>query len=290
MVATYSSWRRSTALLSKIFDLHMPYLATSTHLRIEFALWACTVLLASASSTVLYRNSYLSTYGDWTFMLWVGTWLGRHFLVRLACTLSWICPPRSPWGEGGGRNGRLGGGWRRRRKFETWLHRQRGGGSGAVLGGYGRYSSSSSSSSLSTPSPAIIASIRRQCHRMKWIIRLLLSPYDAFSRLLKSVQYCGMAGQYCDASAANGVASAAMVMLPGGVVSGLVDVDHHHFPMSTTRGGGGGSSFGGHGGHHHHHHPHSFGGRDHHLVGSSSHQSYGVAGHADVMLSLAMSW
>ena len=244
MVVTYSSWRRSKALLSKVFDLHMPYLATSTHLRIEFALWVCTVLLVSASSTVLYRNSYLSTYGDWTFMLWVGTWLGRHFLVRLACTLSWICPPRSSWGggvvPGGGEgNGRLGGGWRRRRAFETWLHRQRGGGGGAVLGGYGRYSSSwssSSSSPPSPPSPAIITSIRRQCHRIKWIFRLLLSPYDAFSRLLKSVQYCGMAGQYCDASAANGVASAAMVMLPGGVVGGLVDVDHHHRGRSIYRG------------------------------------------------------
>jgi hypothetical protein len=55
------------ALLSKVFDLHMPYLATTLHLRIEFALWLCTLLHVSASSHVLYKRSYLTTYGNWTF-------------------------------------------------------------------------------------------------------------------------------------------------------------------------------------------------------------------------------
>lgn len=211
-------WRRSAALLSKVFDLHLPYLATTLHLRIEFALWACTLLLASASSTVLYKRSYLTTGGDWTFLLWVGTWLGRHFLVRLACTIAWVCPPRSRHprsggesssGGGGGGGGvdhrRLGGSWRRRRAFETWLSRRRGAGAPAGGGGGRR------------PAPAA-ALLRRHLHRLRYLLRILLSPYGAFSALVRWVQSSAMAGQYCDESAANGVASAAMMMLvpPGG--------------------------------------------------------------------------
>mmetsp|Transcript_27663 Transcript_27663/g.66652 ORF Transcript_27663/g.66652 Transcript_27663/m.66652 type:complete len:202 (-) Transcript_27663:81-686(-) len=82
-------------LLSKIFDLHLPYLATTLHLQIELALWICTLLLTGASSVVLYKRSYLHTTGDWAFLTWVGVWLGRHFVMRLACTMTWADPPSS---------------------------------------------------------------------------------------------------------------------------------------------------------------------------------------------------
>ena len=102
----------SMGLLSKLFDTHIPYLTTTIHLQIEFALWICTLLLTCASSLILYKHSWDPfSAGDGTFLLWVGLWLGRHFILRLVCTVTWVDP-------GNERKGNYGGSWRRRRSFE----------------------------------------------------------------------------------------------------------------------------------------------------------------------------
>jgi len=178
-------------LMSKIFDLHLPYLTTTLHLQIEFALWICTVLLTAASSMVLYKNSFLTTYGDWVFLSWVGLWLGRHFILRLVCTVTWI--------DASCKNSIDNVSWRRRRSFQTWLHRHK----------------------------------ARQSiyHRLRWFISLL-SPYNILTMVVKLIQTCAMAGQYCDTSAANGVANAAMVVATGG--SGGDDHLHSQYHSSKS--------------------------------------------------------
>merc|ERR1719291_1282680 len=95
-----------TNLLSHAVDLRLPMWHSTHHLQIELTLWFCTVLLTAASSLVLYKHSYLSTSGDAKVLLCVGLWTGRHFLVRLLCSATWVDVPR-PRGTAGG--------WRRRR-------------------------------------------------------------------------------------------------------------------------------------------------------------------------------
>jgi hypothetical protein len=184
-------------LISKIFDLHLPYLTTTLHLQLEFALWICTILFTVASSRVLYKHSFLSTYGDWVFLSWIGAWLGRHFFLRLVCTITLIDLPGNHW-RGGMSHSHYGGSWRRRRAFHSWLHFHR----------------------------------RQQSlyHRIRWLLRLF-SPYNIAVMLVEFIQTCSMAGQYCDSSAANGVASAATMML---VASGGGDDHHPHAKNSST--------------------------------------------------------
>ncbi|KAL7534236.1 hypothetical protein ACHAXR_008188 [Thalassiosira sp. AJA248-18] len=215
-------------LASKILDLHLPYLTTTLHLQIELALWICTLLLTAASSLVLYKHSYLYTVGDWVFLSWVGLWLGRHFILRLVCTTTFV-DPGSDW------RGNYGGSWRRRRSFHTWLHRHQ---------------------------------ARRQSlyHRLRWLASLF-SPYNILSMVVTLIQTCAMAGQYCDASAANGVASAAMMVAGGGGGGGTMgEHEHHHHSSKSSA-----------------HHSHG----QHALFGPYP-QSNDV--HTAIILSLARSW
>ena len=178
-------------LVAKIFDLHLPLLTSTRHLQLELLLWICSILFTISSSLVLYKHTYLRTFGDWVVLITVGTWLGRHFFLRLVCTITWVDPPGV-----GGRH--FGGSRRRRRAFDTWLHQNR----------------------------------RQQnlYHRIRWLLSLI-SPYNIATMLVKFIQTCAMAGQYCDTSAANGVASAAMMML---VASGGGDDHGHHFSKSSS--------------------------------------------------------
>lgn len=204
-------------MMMKTINLQLPYPTTVIHLQIEFALWICTLLLAVASFMVLYKNSFLTTYGDVVFFSWVGAWLGRHFLLRLVCTVTTI--------DGNKNNGR------QRRKFQSWLYRYK-----------ARHS---------------------VYYRIRWYLSLL-SPYNLLRMGIKLIQTCAMAGQYCDASAANGVASAAMIIASGG--SGGDDQYHLHH-------------------HHHHHHHHS-------SKNSTLHSPYPQSGvmHTVIILSIARSW
>ena len=224
-------------LATKIFDLHLPYLTSTLHLQIELALWICTLLLTAASSLVLYKHSYLYTGGDWVFLSWVGLWLGRHFLIRLICTVTWV-DTGSEW------RGSHPGSWRRRHQFSTWMHRHQGRAKRGSL-----------------------------YHRLRWIISLLCSPYTILCTLVKLLQTCAMAGQYCDTSAANGVASAAMLGAGGGGGGGTIMGEHEHH----------------HHGHHHGHH--------HHSSNKSSSQAFFIGPyphsndvHTAVILSMARSW
>ena len=222
-------------LLTKIFDLHLPYLTTKLHLQIEFALWICTILLTCASSGVLYKHSFLSTYGDWVFLSWVGLWLGRHFLLRLVCTITFVGGTVTFVDRGAvWPRHTYEGSWRRRKSFKTWLYKRE-----ARDSVY---------------------------HRVRWML-CLCSPYNILSMLVKLIQTCAMAGQYCDTSAAHGVASAAMIMASGG--SSGHD-DHHHV----------------------HHHHSSKGSTHHHHSGGLSFGPYPQSNvvHTAVILSLARSW
>lgn len=220
-------------LTSKLFDLHVPHLTSQLHLQIEAALWLCTFLLTMASSHVLYKDSYLKLHGDWSFIFWVSLWLGRHYLIRWVCTITYI-DTYNDW------RGHYGGSWKRRKAFQTWLHKQQ------------------AKTSL--------------YHRIRWLFSLC-SPYNITCAVVKWIQSCAMAGQYCDTSAAHGVASAALMNATGGGSGGGgSDHDHHHHHHS----------------HHHHHH------------GSKGSMSHGHSGfgpypstndvHSAVILSLARSW
>jgi len=153
------------------------------------------------------------------FLSWVGMWLGRHFILRLVCTATWIDPPSTSVGNSS--NIRYGGSWRRRRAFRTWLH------------GHQRRNSI--------------------YHRLRWFQLSLISPYNLCSNIVKFIQTCAMAGQYCDASAAKGRVGTIMV-----------GDDHHssHHKSSTHN--------------------------QHHVLFGPYPQSNHV--HADVILSLARSW
>ena len=180
-------------LMSQFLNWQIPHITTSLHLRNEFALWIATILLTAASSHVLYKDSFLSTAGDIKFMLFVSLWLGRHFMLRLICTVTWVD------NYDGKDKQNLGGGWRRRRAFQTWIHaRER--------------------STLFY-------------HRIKWFLRVC-SPYNVCVMVIKLIQSYAMAGQYCDASAANGVANAAM--LSGGI-GGVDDHYHHHSSKGSSQ-------------------------------------------------------
>lgn len=181
-------------LVAKIFDLHLPFLTTTLHLQLEFILWICTILFTISSSLVLYKQTYLHTFGDWVFLFTVGAWLGRHFLLRLVCTITWVDPP-APGVDGSC----FGGSRRRRRAFNTWMLRH-----------------------------------QRQkslYYRLRWLLSFL-SPYNIITTIIKFVQTYAMAGQYCDASAANGVASAAMMML---ATSGSGDDNHLHYGHNFSK-------------------------------------------------------
>ena len=95
----------------------VPSLPSTLHVQVELALWACCTLLTASSGLVLYKHSYLSTSGDLAVLLTVSAWLGRHVLLRVACTLTVV---------GAGRAGRHqhGGGRRRRREFRSWARRR----------------------------------------------------------------------------------------------------------------------------------------------------------------------
>ena len=123
-------------------------------------------------------------------------------MLRLMCTVTWVDPyDYSNHGNKKNKNDNYnyGGGWKRRRAFQTWLH--------------GRERSTS------------------LYHRIRWFIRAC-SPYNVHQVVLKLIQSYAMAGQYCDASAANGVASA--VMLSGGV--GGHGVDDHYYHHHSSKG------------------------------------------------------
>eukprot|EP00986_Skeletonema_menzelii_P017106 scaffold17501_cov120-Skeletonema_menzelii.AAC.1 len=183
--------------LCQVLNWQTPHLTTSLHLRNEFALWIATILLTAASSHVLYKGAFLSTAGDIKFMLFVSMWLGRHFILRLICTVTWV---DNHYIDGKHKhNNKFGGGWKRRRAFQTWIHaRER-------------------SSSM--------------YHRIRWLFRVC-SPYNVLLMVVQLIQSYAMAGQYCDVSAANGVASAAM--LSGGV-GGVDDHYHHHSSKASSQ-------------------------------------------------------
>ena len=96
----------------------MPVVPSALHVQIELALWVCATLLTASSSLVLYKHSYLSTTGDLAVLFAISAWLGRHFLLRLICTLT-SAGVRSP------ATNNYGGGRRRRREFRRWMHRNR---------------------------------------------------------------------------------------------------------------------------------------------------------------------
>ncbi|KAL9190779.1 hypothetical protein ACHAXT_000485 [Thalassiosira profunda] len=193
-------------LASRILDLHLPNLPTTLHLRIEFALWICTLFLAAASSHVLYKHSYMNTAGDVMFLSWVGLWLGRHFLLRLMCTVAWV----DPGSEG---RGHYGGSWGRRRAFKTWLHRHR------------------------------QRERRSVYHRLRWLLGLL-APYNLACGVVNFIKSNAMAGQYCDASAAHGASAA--VILAGGGSGGDDHSHHHHSSKGSGHSHGQHAMFGPH--------------------------------------------
>ena len=129
-------------------------------------------------------------------MLFVSLWLGRHFLLRFICTVTWVDTY-----DGKKDSTKFGGGWKRRRAFQTYIHGQK------------------KSSSM--------------YHRIRWLFRVC-SPYNVCLMVVQLIQSYAMAGQYCDVSAANGVASAAM--LSGGV-GGADDHYHHHSSKSSSQHG-----------------------------------------------------
>eukprot|EP00804_Cyclotella_cryptica_P003419 CCRYP_018570-RA/>CCRYP_018570-RA protein AED:0.29 eAED:0.29 QI:0/-1/0/1/-1/1/1/0/838 len=189
---------------------HLPYITTSIHLRAELALLICNILLVAASSHNLYKNAYLTNSGDWKYLLAVSFWLGRHVFLRAVCTLSWV-DVGSTIGE---RNVVNGLGWNRRRDFEAWAERQR-----------HQYQG---------------RSLFQMMYRWLRGIVGLFSPFNLMATLVRLIQQYAMGGQYCDGSAARGVASAAMMMYggSGGNFGGGGDdshgsktnkhVSHHH--------------------------------------------------------------
>lgn len=156
----------------------------------------------SASSHVLYKGAFLSTSGDVKYMLFASLWLGRHFMLRLICTVTWVDNNYHAGNKNKHNNTKFGGGWKRRRAFQTWMHAHE------------------KSTSF--------------YHRLRWLFRVC-SPYNVHLKVLQLIQSYAMAGQYCDASAANGVASAAM-MLSGGV-GGVDDHYYHHSSKGSSQHG-----------------------------------------------------
>lgn len=298
---------------------------------------------------MLYKHSYLTLVGDWTFLFWVGLWLGRHFLLRLIFTVSWVYPPsifssssttfinnwssliRSKKKRPGNR---LGGSWTRRRNFDTWLHRQKCTGRirqgredyddyvdeeeqcnigdyvvehaiaailGTMIGGSIAVNLEWATNVNSTVRfiwrliPCLVAStvLYRYRHRLRYITRTFLSPYVILSTIINWMYYFAMAGQYCDASAANGIASLAMMEGWGGGL--MMETDHHL--LSSLNSGGGKGHHHGHNNNHHRHHSHH-----HHypdlllsLAGSSNlYASNGIGGgiapHIAIIISLSRTW
>jgi len=218
--------------LCRLFHWPTPHLTTTLHLQNEFALWIATILLTAASSHVLYKSAFLSTSGDVKFLAFVSLWLGRHFLLRLICTVTWVDQYYSSSYNNNNNNYNRdnsnsdNGGWKRRRAFQTWIH-------------------------------------ARERHRIRWLCRVLCSPYNIHLMVLKLIQSYAMAGQYCDLSAANGVAASAVMLSSGGGVGGGSD-DHYY--------------------HHHHYYNYSSKGS------SSSQNSLFGQGHVTVILALARMW
>ena len=124
-------------------------------------------------------------------------------MLRLVCTVTWVDP-----GNNGGLGGHhYGGSWKRRKSFKTWLHHHQ--------------------------------ARRSVYHRARWALSLL-SPYNILTMIIKWIQTCAMAGQFCDASAANGVASVAMM---GGTDDHMM-IHHHSSKGSLHSHGQYGSLFG----------------------------------------------
>ncbi|KAL7475063.1 hypothetical protein ACHAW6_000996, partial [Cyclotella cf. meneghiniana] len=198
----------SRSILTAIGISHFLYIPTSIHLRAELALLICNVLLVAASSHNLYRNSYLTNSGDWTYLLTVCLWLGRHVFLRIMCTSSWVDAGSTI----GDRNVVNGLGWNRRRDFEAWADRQRNQKQGRFL--------------------------FRMMYR--WLRRTigLLSPFNLMETLIRLIQQYAMGGQYCDGSAARGVASAAMILYGGSGGNFNGGGDDSHGPKAIKHHGG----------------------------------------------------
>lgn len=99
----------------------------------------------------------------------------------------------------------------------------------------------------------------------RWMLRML-SPYNLMTTFVHMIQSYAMAGQYCDNSAAQGVASVAMISSgAGGNFASVGGDDHHH--------------------HHYVHHYSSKGGKH------AASQSFGSSEmHTNVILSVARFW
>ena len=185
---------------------HLPFLPTSIHLRAEVALLVCNILLICASSHNLYRNAYLSTIGDWKYLIATSVWLGRHVFLRIACTISWV----DVAGEVGERNVVDGLGHNRRKDFRVWMDRQR--------------------------------NMRRRrsflqivfCW-LKWIVGAF-SPINVMMKVMSFIKQYGMGGQYCDDSASRGVSSAVILMHGMGGNFGSGGDDHHPSFKSSKQG------------------------------------------------------
>ncbi|KAL7509516.1 hypothetical protein ACHAXN_007816 [Cyclotella atomus] len=200
-------------LLTATSTTHLPYLHTTIHLRSEIALLLCNILFICASSHNLYRNAYLQSAGDWKYLAASSLWLGRHVFLRIICTASWIDVGSDCIGE---RSVVDGLGWGRRRDFHTWMEQH-----------------TSSRQSRRGNSQSFVKIV---CSWIRWMMDIL-SPWNLVSNLVYFIkQYC-MGGQYCDGSAARGVASAAILMYgTGGGSFGGVE-DQYHTSSKTSKHG-----------------------------------------------------
>lgn len=185
-------------------------------------------------------------------------------MLRLICTWTWVdvrgaslggifgidCRGNN-WG-GKFHNNHVTGGWARRRSFQRWKNNYE----------YRR--------NLCEGNVFLALYFRS-----RWLLSFL-SPRSIYSSCLSLIQSYTMAGQYCDASAAQGMASPAMIL-------------------------GGGSGFGGFGGggdmdsHHHHHHSSKGSNRNVYASHGGTHALFGPhpspnETHAVIILSLSRIW
>ncbi len=210
--------------------MQIPYLPTTIHLKNEIALWICTILFTAASSHTLYRDSYLTTFGDYKFLFWVSLWLGRHWILRLVCTWTWVDIGGSTWAGLFGisnhewRTNKFGcnmnhsdGGQERLQSFKKWQYHY-------------YYRKNSQEGNV----------FRAMYHRYRWLLTFL-SPYSIYSAVMYVIQSWAMAGQYCDFSALHGLTSGA-IAVSGGIGGfggfgggGDLDLNHHHSSKGSNK-------------------------------------------------------
>eukprot|EP00569_Conticribra_weissflogii_P002720 CAMPEP_0171336950 /NCGR_PEP_ID=MMETSP0878-20121228/6380_1 /TAXON_ID=67004 /ORGANISM="Thalassiosira weissflogii, Strain CCMP1336" /LENGTH=941 /DNA_ID=CAMNT_0011838517 /DNA_START=32 /DNA_END=2857 /DNA_ORIENTATION=- len=218
------------AFIFRPIKMQIPYLPTTLHLQNEIALWTCTILFTAASSHTLYRDSYLTTSGDYKFLFWVSMWLGRHWILRLLCTWTWVDIGRTTLGglfgvsnhewkrkQYGSVINHCDGGRERLRSFKKWtyqFHYRRTTQQGNVF--------------------------RAMYYRIRWLLTYL-SPNSIYSAVMYVIQSWAMAGQYCDNSAFQGLAPG-VIFLGGGaggfggfVGGGDLDLHHHHSSKGSNK-------------------------------------------------------